>query len=147
MRSQRTFDRRRAWLATAALAGLAPLFSVAPALATTSTTSTTTDPVGVYVLRVTPATGGDPAPLSAGTLLCGPDGGAHASPAQACDQLRRANGMVERIPEAPGMCTKEYAPVRVTATGVWNRQFREFTRTYPNLCTAVHATGGVLFAS
>ncbi|MFG3436028.1 SSI family serine proteinase inhibitor [Nonomuraea sp. NPDC047897] len=144
MRSQRTFDRRRAWLATAALAGLVPLFSVAPALATTSTS---TDHVGVYVLRVTPATGGDPAPVSAGTLLCGPDGGAHASPATACDQLRRANGMVERIPEDPGMCTREYAPVHVTATGVWNRQFREFTRTYPNLCTAVRATGGVLFAS
>ncbi|GAA2264201.1 hypothetical protein GCM10010149_00070 [Nonomuraea roseoviolacea subsp. roseoviolacea] len=147
MRSQRIFHRHRAWLATAALAGMAPLFAAAPALAGTSATSTAPDPVGVYVLRVTPATGGDPAPVSTGTLLCGPDGGAHADPTPACDQLRRANGMVERIPEDPGMCTREYAPVRVTATGVWNRQYREFTRTYPNLCTAVRATGGVLFAS
>ncbi|MEV0144134.1 MULTISPECIES: SSI family serine proteinase inhibitor [unclassified Nonomuraea] len=147
MRSQRNFNRHGAWLTTAALAGLVPLFPAAPALATTSAGSAAPDPVGVYVLRVTPATSGDPAPVSAGTLLCGPDGGAHASPAQACDQLRRANGVVERIPEDPGMCTKEYAPVHVTATGAWNRQFREFTRTYPNLCTAVRATGGVLFAS
>ncbi|NUW35060.1 hypothetical protein HTZ77_27050 [Nonomuraea sp. SMC257] len=144
MRSQRNSDRRGAWLATAALAGMVPLFAAGPALATTSTAP---DPVGVYVLRVTPVTGGDPAPVPAATLLCGPDGGAHANPTPACDQLRRANGAVERIPEDPGMCTREYAPVRVTATGVWNRQFHEFARTYPNLCTAVRATGGVLFAS
>ncbi|MBN6053551.1 hypothetical protein JYK22_16540, partial [Nonomuraea sp. RK-328] len=144
MRSQRTLNRSRAWLATAALAGLVPLSAATPALATTSTAP---DPVGVYVLKVTPANGENPAPVSAGTLLCGPDGGAHANPTRACDQLRRANGLVERIPEDPGMCTREYAPVHVSATGVWNRQFREFTRTYPNLCTAVRATGGVLFAS
>ncbi|NUW45146.1 SSI family serine proteinase inhibitor [Nonomuraea rhodomycinica] len=147
MRSQRIFHRRRAWLATAALAGTVPLAAVAPAAATASTGSAAPDPVGVYVLRVTPVTSGDPAPVAAGTLLCGPDGGAHANPTPACDQLRRANGMVERIPEDPGMCTREYAPVRVTATGVWNRQYREFARTYPNLCTAVRATGGVLFVS
>ncbi|WP_214414828.1 SSI family serine proteinase inhibitor [Sphaerisporangium fuscum] len=144
MRSQRTFDRRGAWLARVALAGLVPLFGATPALASTSAAA---DPVGVYVLKVTPVSGGNSAPLSAGTLLCGPDGGTHADAARACDQLRRANGMVERIPEDPGMCTKEYAPVRLTATGVWNRQLREFTQTYPNLCTAVRATGGVLFAS
>jgi hypothetical protein len=124
---------------------LAPLSGAAPAMAAASHDAATSyDPVGVYILAIAPDDG-TAAPLAASTLLCGPDGGAHAGAATACAQLRRAQGRVDRVPADPGPCTQEYAPVRVTATGTWNRRHHEFTRTYENRCLAVRATGGVLF--
>ncbi|WP_113703044.1 SSI family serine proteinase inhibitor [Nonomuraea lactucae] len=143
MRFRRPLYRRGGWLLTAAAAGLVPLFTAAPAMAAASTSY---DPVGVYVLTVTSEADTAPRPAATSTLLCVPDGGTHADAAAACEQLSRTNGRVDRVPAAPGPCTREYAPVRVAATGVWNRQRREFTRTYPNRCEAIRATGGVIFA-
>ncbi|WP_449064668.1 SSI family serine proteinase inhibitor [Planomonospora algeriensis] len=66
--------------------------------------------------------------------------------AAACDRLRRAGGRVEDVPESPGACTLEYAPVRVTATGTWQGRRYRYAETHPNRCAAIRATGGVLFA-
>ncbi|MFF5211879.1 SSI family serine proteinase inhibitor [Streptosporangium sp. NPDC000396] len=106
--------------------------------------SASSHPVGSYVLTVTPE--GSTQPLGTATLACDPDGGTHVNSTTACDQLRRAGGRIGRIPEDPGMCTREYAPVRLSATGTWNGRKIRYERTYPNRCTAVRATGGVLFA-
>ncbi|MFI7440082.1 SSI family serine proteinase inhibitor [Nonomuraea indica] len=134
---------RRTIPVAAAAAGLTLLLGAAPA---TAMSVPSYDPVGVYVLTVTPDDGTTAEPLAASTLLCGPDGGAHAAAAAACDQLRRVQGRAERIPEDPGPCTREYAPVRVSAVGIWRGQRREYARTFPNRCEAVRATGGILFA-
>ncbi|GAT69900.1 proteinase inhibitor I16 subtilisin-type inhibitor [Planomonospora sphaerica] len=132
---------RAARLALVAAAALTPLLWAPPAGAVPAEPSA---PGGSYVLTVQPELGSSP--VRAVTLTCGPDGGTHAYAATACDQLRRAAGRVERIPEDPGMCTREHAPVRVTATGTWNGRHRHFAQTYSNHCTAVRATGGSLFA-
>ncbi|MBB6349170.1 SSI family serine proteinase inhibitor [Nonomuraea muscovyensis] len=133
----------RRTMPVAAAAGLALLLGAAPA---TATSVTPYDPVGVYVLTVTPDDGTTAEPLASSTLLCGPDGGAHAAAAAACGQLRRTQGRAERIPEDPGPCTREYAPVRVGAVGMWRGQRREYARTFANRCVAIRATGGILFA-
>ncbi|CND69441.1 Subtilisin inhibitor-like protein 7 [Mycobacterium tuberculosis] len=117
----------------AVLAGMAAVASAAPAQAD--------GPVGSYVLTVVPESG----PASGWSLHCDPDGGTLTSASRACDQLRLADGRVERIPARAGACTLQYAPVRVVARGSWRDRPRYFERTYPNRCVAVRETGGVLF--
>ncbi|WP_433252597.1 SSI family serine proteinase inhibitor [Streptosporangium sp. CA-135522] len=143
MRIWRPINGRVRWLSLAAVASLVPLLGAAPAMATSSAPH---DPVGAYLLTVAPEDDANTDPLRTATLVCGPDGGTHVNPATACEQLRRAAGRVGGVPEEPGPCTREYAPVRVTATGTWNGRKHRYTRTYPNRCTAIRATGGVLFA-
>ncbi|MBG0831354.1 protease inhibitor protein [Planomonospora sp. ID67723] len=141
MRIERSVNTRlgRLSLLTAAMA--APLLWAAPATAAPAAPSS---PTGSYLLTVEPEKGLGVA--RSATLTCAPDGGTHTTAATACDQLRRARGKVAAIPEDPGPCTKEYAPVRVTAVGTWKGQQRRYTQTYSNHCMAVRATGGVLFA-
>jgi hypothetical protein len=117
----------------AVLAGMAVVASAAPAQAD--------GPVGSYVLTVVHGSG----PASGWSLHCDPDGGTLTGASRACDQLRLADGRVERIPARAGACTLQYAPVRVIARGSWRDRPRYFERTYPNRCVAVRETGGVLF--
>ncbi|GAA4078660.1 SSI family serine proteinase inhibitor [Actinomadura miaoliensis] len=102
-----------------------------------------TEPVGGYRLTVAPVQGAGR--VASASLRCGPDGGSHPDPVRACDQLRRVNGNVARLPERPGRCTLEYAPVRVRAHGTWKGRPRDYARTYSNRCAAIRGTGGVLF--
>ncbi|MFD0900040.1 SSI family serine proteinase inhibitor [Actinomadura sediminis] len=105
------------------------------------------EPQGVYQLGVTPASAPPEEPPAArATLTCGPDGGTPARASAACDQLERADGDIAKIPADPGPCTKEFAPVKVSADGMWNGRVRRFVQTYPNRCTAIRETGGVLFS-
>ncbi len=122
----------------AALAGMAVLTQAAPAQAQPPAP---TEPVGAYLLRVTPLEG----TVTAKTLWCGPDGGTLSAAARACAQLRAVDGHVARIPPREGPCTLEYAPVRVSADGRWRGEPRHFVRTYPNRCAAMRDTGGILF--
>lgn len=78
-------------------------------------------------------------------LTCAPTGGNHPSPRKACEQLDAAGGEVAEIPADDGMCTAEYQPVTVIARGVWRGQQRTYQQEFPNHCTAVRDTGGVLF--
>ncbi|GAT70098.1 proteinase inhibitor I16 subtilisin-type inhibitor [Planomonospora sphaerica] len=127
--------------AAASAAGLAALLGAAPASAGAPAAD---GPTGSYLLEVAREDGS--APARKATLTCGPDGGTHPRAAAACDQLRRAGGRVEDVPERPGACTLEYAPVRVTATGTWQGRRYRYAETHPNRCAAIRATGGVLFA-
>ncbi|MER7504055.1 SSI family serine proteinase inhibitor [Nonomuraea pusilla] len=77
-----------------------------------------------------------------GLLVCGP---APTSPA-ACAALERVGGdpaLLARRPDAS--CTMEYAPVKVTARGVWDGVRRRYTHTFPNACELA-VTGGSVFS-
>jgi Subtilisin inhibitor-like len=124
-----------------ALALGTPLLTIAPAHA--AAPAETSDPAGVFLLTISPER--DPYALRATTLWCDPDGGGHPLAEPACGQIRDARGRIADIPEEHGACTKEYMPVRVSAYGSWNDALQHFSRTYPNPCTAIRGTGGVLF--
>jgi hypothetical protein len=78
------------------------------------------------------------------TLDCPPELSEHPNADTVCGQLETAAGFIEEIPAMDGMCTKEYAPVRVVAFGHWHGKGRAFVETYSNRCEAVLATGGAL---
>lgn len=77
------------------------------------------------------------------TLQCGPAGGSHPSPDEACDALAEAGGSFDDLRASSGACTMEHAPVRVTAHGHWEGTRVTFDETYPNPCHANNATAGV----
>jgi Subtilisin inhibitor-like len=83
--------------------------------------------------------------VASATLTCSPHGGTHPRAAEACPQLADASGFVEEIPEEPGVCTKEFRPVVLEASGTWDGEPRKFSREFSNRCVGVRATGGVLF--
>jgi len=131
--------RRAEWLITTLAVALPLAAATTPARAQVAPG----EPEGAYVLMIIP---GDTASTRSHTLLCGPDGGTHAAPTSACDQLRDAEGRLGSIPADAGPCTKVYDPVRVSAHGIWRGHSRHFTKVYGNQCEAVRATGGSLFS-
>ena len=60
-------------------------------------------------------------------------------------QLSKADGYIEDIPEDPGPCTREFAPVVVSASGLWDGEERRYEREFSNQCLAIRGTGGVIF--
>ncbi|GGV06967.1 hypothetical protein GCM10010182_27280 [Actinomadura cremea] len=124
----------------------AALLGVTVALTVVGPVAGAREPQGVYRLGVTAGSAArDGAGAARATLTCRPDGGSHPRAAAACKQLGRARGDIAKIPAAGGMCTTEYAPVRVRADGRWNGRARRFERTFSNRCVAVRETGGVVF--
>ncbi|QVQ52464.1 hypothetical protein J4H86_00965 [Spiractinospora alimapuensis] len=77
------------------------------------------------------------------TLDCGPAGGSHPNPDEACAALEEAGGSFEDLAPVSGACTMEYAPVRVTARGHWEGTRVTFEETYSNPCHASNATAGI----
>jgi hypothetical protein len=76
-------------------------------------------------------------------LLCDPPQG-HAHAAQACEELRTAEGDITRIPvRADVLCPMLYAPVTASARGEWNGRRAEYTRTFSNTCMMGVETGSV----
>ncbi|WP_433330409.1 SSI family serine proteinase inhibitor [Spirillospora sp. CA-294931] len=140
MIQRRTIRRSSGRFIAAAVLGAAPLVAAAPASAGTGASS------GAYVLVIAPEDTSRTAAIKDSSLRCGPAGGSHTNAPLACAQLQTARGRVGAIPEDPGPCTREYAPVRVSAHGTWNGSPRHYTKTFSNLCTAVRGTGGVIFA-
>jgi len=96
-----------------------------------------------FTLSITSAAGGEV--IARASLTCPPDGCSHPNPAAACEQLNKADGRIEGIPEDPGPCTKEFNPVIVAAAGTWNGEPRFYKQEFSNRCVAVRATGGVIF--
>jgi hypothetical protein len=131
-------NRRAEWLITTVAVALPLAAATQPARAQ----ELPGEPEGAYVLMISPS---GSAATRSNTLLCGPDGGTHAAPGRACDQLRDVGGRVEAVPAESGPCTKVYDPVRVSAHGVWRGHSRHFTKVYGNQCEAMRATGGALF--
>ncbi|MFD7813500.1 SSI family serine proteinase inhibitor [Streptomyces sp. NPDC059785] len=67
-------------------------------------------------------------------LLCDPPQG-HARAAQACAELRAADGDIARIrPLADAVCPMVYAPVTVSARGRWAGRATEYRHTFANPC-------------
>ncbi|MEU3603585.1 subtilase-type protease inhibitor [Streptomyces sp. NPDC006798] len=82
------------------------------------------------------------------TLSCAPRAtGTHPAPEDACRELEAAGGDPEALPSAlpQTLCTREYAPVTVTADGVWRGERIAWSGTYNNGCEMA-ATLGVVFS-
>lgn len=66
--------------------------------------------------------------------------GTHPDPRQACAELDRVNGDLDRLAtlrgnEASGRpCTKEYRPVVVTIQGIWRGTRVNYEHTFANSC-------------
>lgn len=100
-------------------------------------------PEGSFTLSITSVASGET--IAKASLTCPPNDSSHPDPATACKQLSRANGQIEDIPEDPGPCTDEFKPVIVSASGTWNGERRYYKQEFSNRCSAVRATGGVIF--
>jgi hypothetical protein len=94
-----------------------------------------------FVVSIESLNGGGHAGI---TLDCPAGLSEHPNAEAVCAQLEEAGGYIEAIPAADGMCTKEYAPVRVIVAGHWQGTNHVFMETYGNRCEAVFATGGAL---
>lgn len=75
-------------------------------------------------------------------LICDPAGGGHPKAVQACAQLADSDGAFERDAQDV-MCTQEYAPVTVEATGRWRGRLVRFKKTYGNDCDMTAHTGSL----
>lgn len=98
-------------------------------------------PHSQMMIRIASANGDG---MEAMTLSCPQESSEHPNAAAVCDQLERAEGHVDAIEAADGLCTKEYAPVHVVVAGHWHGMPRFFMGTYGNRCEAVVQTGGAL---
>ncbi len=101
------------------------------------------EPQASFTLSITSVASGEP--IASASLTCPPDGCSHPNPVTACEQLSRVDGEIEGIPEDPGPCTLEFNPVIVAASGTWNGEPRHYKQEFSNRCSAVRATGGVIF--
>jgi hypothetical protein len=78
------------------------------------------------------------------TLLCDPNGGDHPDADTACGELAQVDGVFDDLNVTQdGVCSMEYDPVRVTATGHWDGTPVAFDRTYGNQCDLAVTTGSV----
>ncbi|GGZ88742.1 subtilase-type protease inhibitor [Streptomyces subrutilus] len=89
--------------------------------------------------------------VRASTLSCAPTAqGTHPSPQAACAALSSTGGSFDRLlatPDSDRACPMHYAPVTVTADGVWQGARVAWTHTFSNSC-AMSATlnGNAVFA-
>ncbi|NUP22971.1 MAG: plasminostreptin [Streptomyces sp.] len=65
--------------------------------------------------------------------------GTHPDPRQACADLDRVNGNLDRLAtlradETDRPCTKEYRPITVTLQGVWRGTRVDYEHTFANSC-------------
>ncbi len=100
------------------------------------------DQLGSFTLSITSTTG---SLIAKASLTCTPSGGSHPNPGPACEQLTKADGRIEAIPEKVGICPDLVNPVVLRASGTWDGKERSFEREFSNLCLGVLGTGGVIF--
>lgn len=89
--------------------------------------------------------------LRAATLSCMPSAqGTHPDPQAACAALNATGGTFDRLLAAPDTgraCTMQYAPVTVTADGVWKGSRVAWKHTFANSCTmSATLNGNPVFA-
>lgn len=80
------------------------------------------------------------------TLSCTPVAtGSHPTPKAACTQLRSVRGDFDVVTRAGSerVCTKEWAPILVTADGVWQGKRVSYTYTFSNSCALTGGSGSV----
>jgi len=76
-------------------------------------------------------------------LTCEPAGGLHPKANEACLALSGVDGQFDGLSTGQGLCTLEYDPVRVTASGTWRGETRSFEAEFPNPCVMRAQTGPV----
>ncbi|QWF77329.1 SSI family serine proteinase inhibitor [Amycolatopsis sp. CA-230715] len=81
--------------------------------------------------------------VAAVSLACDPARGTHPKSNAACAVLDSIDGDFSRLPLHDQPCTLEYAPVDVTAIGVYRGQRVDFRTTYSNRCAADAGSSGV----
>ncbi|MFJ8887789.1 subtilase-type protease inhibitor [Streptomyces sp. NPDC102402] len=99
-------------------------------------------PAGLYapsalVLSVGKGGAGPVAVQRAVTLSCAPRAsGTHPSPDAACTELAKVEGEFTQLTaERPqGRCTRQWDPVVVSATGVWQGREVSWSATFGNAC-------------
>ncbi|MEU7645036.1 subtilase-type protease inhibitor [Streptomyces huasconensis] len=72
------------------------------------------------------------------TLTCAPrPAGTHPAPEAACAELTEVGGQFTRLVSNTSdvICTREWQPVTVTVTGVWNGKHVDWSTTFANRCT------------
>ncbi|MET9294638.1 subtilase-type protease inhibitor [Streptomyces sp. NPDC003077] len=80
------------------------------------------------------------------TLTCAPTpSGTHPDPRGACNELRALKGDFTAVTHAPSdrVCTKEWAPITVTAQGVWEGNRVSYEHTFANACAMIDGKGRV----
>ncbi|MEU4739557.1 SSI family serine proteinase inhibitor [Actinosynnema sp. NPDC023658] len=95
-------------------------------------------PESSYVLSVQRGEAFQIAPLT-----CEPTGGLHPRAEQACLALSDVDGEIAGLATGEALCTLEYAPIRVKASGRWRGETREFEAEFPNQCVMLAETGPV----
>lgn len=76
-------------------------------------------------------------------LTCEPAGGLHPRAQDACLALSDVDGQIGGLSTGEALCTLEYDPVRVTASGTWRGETRAFEAVFPNPCVMRAETGPV----
>ncbi|OKK15989.1 serine protease [Streptomyces sp. CB00455] len=103
-------------------------------------------------LVLTVAQGEDPGTVvRASTLSCAPTAqGTHPDPQAACTALAAAAGTLDTLlaaPDANRACPMHYAPVTVTADGVWRGSRVSWKHTFSNSCVmSASFNGNAVFA-
>ncbi|MFI8931088.1 subtilase-type protease inhibitor [Streptomyces sp. NPDC053474] len=77
-------------------------------------------------------------------LRCAPEpSGHHPFAREACAELDRAGGDFDELPHEDRICTKEFDPVTVGATGTFRGRPVAWHKTYGNACELEASTGHV----
>ncbi|WP_181871083.1 SSI family serine proteinase inhibitor [Sphaerisporangium album] len=77
-------------------------------------------------------------------LQCGPLGGTHARASEACRLLDPVSGDITDLkPSRDTGCAKQYDPITVSASGLWDGNHMWFERTFGNHCELTAYTGAV----
>ncbi|MEU0129965.1 subtilase-type protease inhibitor [Streptomyces sp. NPDC006289] len=84
------------------------------------------------------------------TLSCAPRAtGTHPAPGAACSELRSVDGEFGLLarPQSQGNCTRQWDPLVLSATGVWQGRNVSWSATYGNACEMrASLTDGSVFA-
>ena len=116
--------------------------TAAPAQATAPPESLAGDWLYVTVTRGDSRAGDTPGTL----LMCDPpQGPTHA--VRACEELRAADGNIDRIPPKDAYCLMIYAPVTASARGEWGGRAVTYQETFANSCVMAARTGAVFALS
>lgn len=67
----------------------------------------------------------------------------HPHAIEACAAIDKARGDFDALPVKSGICTKQFAPVTVSATGTHRGKPVSWNKTYGNTCEMEHSTGAV----
>ncbi|MEV8022316.1 SSI family serine proteinase inhibitor [Streptomyces sp. NPDC086554] len=88
--------------------------------------------------------GGDNSWIRGVLLKCEPEpSGRHPLAAKACAAIEKAGGDLEALPAESGICTRQYAPVTVSASGTYRGRPVGWRKTYDNACTMAYSTGNL----